>query len=75
MFPIIEKLGGWSNAKGLLEKQGIGASDVAHRQWRSRKYLPQNVRLALKLEAAEQGVAVSDADCAFVKTDPALAAE
>ena len=74
MFPIFEKLGGWTAVQSLLEKRGLAATEMARRQWRSRQKLPVNVRLALQLECAERGIAATDDDCDFIRTQT-IAAE
>lgn len=71
MFAIIEKLGGWSSAQSLLEKRGIVVADQTYRKWRSREGLPQNVRLALELEAVSRGVPYDQRDFNFTKQSAA----
>lgn len=60
-FPLVTKLGGWSEVLALLERNGEKVSASRRNHW-FRRGLPGEIKALLTREAALQGIIPADAD-------------
>ena len=67
MFPIVEKLGGWSEVASILAARGATYTEAARKKWQAadRRQLPRDVAVALAAEANARGIPFVEDDFRF----------